>query len=245
MENVQDGKGHNFELRSNANNFSVPYDLTSVMHYGATYFTKNGQPTIAVNELQYSGLIGSRAGLSHRDQQLANAMYGCANSCSSPPTCWNGGFVNKSCQCVCPPGTSGSNCQTVTAPYYGAVCGNQAITTAGTVSSINWPSVFPPNQNCFWIVTAPAGQRVRITFNTAKVLYRYGDGNCHWDWINLYTDADTRADVNACGSELQGQTYTSSGNRLAVEMHSYASGTYPSLQSGFTATVSFVAASGR
>ncbi|XP_037076371.1 blastula protease 10-like [Pollicipes pollicipes] len=238
--NIQDGRSGNFAIASNANNYSVPYDYTSVMHYGSTYFTKNGQPTIQVNQLQYSGLIGSRTGLSHRDKQLANAMYSCAASCSSPPACQNGGYVSKACSCVCPPGTSGSRCQTVTAPYYGSICGNQAITSAGTVSSINWPSIYPRNQNCFWIVTAPAGRRVRITFNTAKVLYRYSDGNCYWDWINLYTNSDNSADVNACGSELQGKTYTTTGNRLALEMHTYAGGSYPSLQTGFTASVSFV-----
>jgi len=238
-DNIQAGKEHNFDIASTSNSFSVPYDLTSVMHYGSTYFTKNGQDTIAVNELQYSGLIGSRAGLSQRDKQLANAMYGCADSCSSPPTCYNDGYVDSSCACVCPDNTSGANCETLVSSYYGTVCGDQDITTASTITSINWPNIYPAGKACFWIITAPEGKQVKITFGTVKILYR-SDGNCNWDWIKLYTDDDTVADFTKCGSELDGKTYTTTGNRLAVQMTSYAGGSYPSLQTGFTADVTFV-----
>ena len=79
-ENIRSGKEGNFNKKSTPNNYSVPYDLTSVMHYGASYFSSNGLDTIRVNNFLHGGLIGSRAGLSHRDKQIANAMYNCASS---------------------------------------------------------------------------------------------------------------------------------------------------------------------
>ncbi|XP_043220080.1 blastula protease 10-like [Amphibalanus amphitrite] len=237
FDNIQDGKEGNFGKRSTANNYSVPYDLTSVMHYGAAYFTKNGQDTIRVNNFLQGGLIGRRGGLSHRDKQIANAMYNCAGSCSSPPTCQNGGFVGKSCTCVCPPNTSGANCETLNGGYYPDIdCGNIDMTQPGTIKSPNYPNNFPKNVVCWWVINAPAGQQVKVTVTDMKMLYR-SNGNCYWDHLAMrYSGSDHVNDQKACDAELQGQSFTSTGNRFIVQ---FKSGNY-GWHRGFSANVEFL-----
>ncbi len=74
-ENVRDGKSHNFEQRLYDSLSLGDYDHDSIMHYGAYYFSKNGQPTIsAVQPADAS--FGQRSGLSAGDIAAANRLYG-------------------------------------------------------------------------------------------------------------------------------------------------------------------------
>ena len=237
-ENVISGYEHNFEVRADEQARGVPYDLSSLMHYGGFGFSRNGLPTIVTNDVLLAGKIGQRSGLSHRDRQLANDLYDCDRFCMCIPRCRNGGFVDRYCRCRCPPGTTGMFCERLVGSYYGLTCGNQRITQPGLVTSRNFPSLYPAGEHCIWQVTAPAGRRVRVQFHTARVLYRY-DGRCYWDWIAVHTDSDSRPDRVACGTELQNVAITTSGNRLVVEMHTYRQ-QVASLQTGFNATVTFV-----
>jgi len=47
-ENIEAGKENNFNKYSSdvITHFGIPYDFDSVMHYGPTGFSINGQPTI-------------------------------------------------------------------------------------------------------------------------------------------------------------------------------------------------------
>ena len=238
FENIMDGRENNFNKLSSPNNYSVPYDLTSVMHYGSKYFSKNGLDTIRVKDFIRESLIGQRNGLSHRDKQIVNAMYNCAAGCSSPPTCQNGGFVSKDCTCACPPNTSGNNCQTLNSDYYPIDCGDTDMTTEGTITSPNYPSNFPRNVVCWWIIKAPSGQRVKVTVTDMKMLWRHSSGVCRWDHLALRYSGDVYTnDILACDAELKGQTFTSTGNQFIVQFKSGNYGWYK----GFSANVEFVA----
>jgi len=63
--------------------YDVPYNYESIMHYGKTYFTKNGKPTIdPVSDVQKPVLgigddIGQRDLISTGDAQMLNAKYNC------------------------------------------------------------------------------------------------------------------------------------------------------------------------
>jgi len=189
-----------------------------------------------VRDLLHESLRRSN-GLSHRDRHIVNEMYQCDAACSSAPTCQNGGFVDASCTCVCPPNTSGSNCETKNGEYYPApVCGNTAMDTPGTITTPNYPANFPKNVVCFWIITAPEGQRVQVNFTYMKMLYRSG-GKCYWDYASIrYTGNDYTDDELACNRELEGRTFTSTGNKFIVKFKSGNYGWYK----GFSADVTFV-----
>ncbi|KAM3599073.1 uncharacterized protein V6R79_026366 [Siganus canaliculatus] len=75
-ENIKDRKQHNFK-KHETNNLNVPYDYSSVMHYRATAFSKNGQETIT--PLTLSVQLGQRIGMTENDIFKVNKLYNCKN----------------------------------------------------------------------------------------------------------------------------------------------------------------------
>jgi len=55
-------------------------------------------------------LMGQRTGLSYLDTKLANLGYHCSDNCNPKPECENEGYVDQHCQCVCPDGFYGDQC---------------------------------------------------------------------------------------------------------------------------------------
>jgi len=82
LDNVIDGMEGNFRKYATSEVITgdVPYDIASVMHYFATAFTNNGEPTITVNSdnPQPAHMLGEAKGLSCNDIRLANIIYECA-----------------------------------------------------------------------------------------------------------------------------------------------------------------------
>ncbi len=88
LNNIKEGKEKEFEIRKNVNSRGIPYDYTSVMHYGKNALAKLvrdafGRPTgeiavtIVTEDPYYQDKIGQRAKLSIDDVKLINLMYGC------------------------------------------------------------------------------------------------------------------------------------------------------------------------
>ncbi|XP_044027726.1 uncharacterized protein LOC122864415 [Siniperca chuatsi] len=73
-ENIESGQEANF-LKRETNNLGVPYDYSSVMHYGPKAFSKNGGDTIT--PLTPSVNIGQSEGMSEKDILKINMLYGC------------------------------------------------------------------------------------------------------------------------------------------------------------------------
>ncbi len=72
MENVNPDDAHNFLQHITDGDDVGEYDYGSIMHYGATFFSSNGQPTIIPLGGQ---AIGQRTGLSAGDIAAVRAIY--------------------------------------------------------------------------------------------------------------------------------------------------------------------------
>ncbi|EYC26629.1 hypothetical protein Y032_0010g877 [Ancylostoma ceylanicum] len=90
-------------------NYDVPYDYGSIMHYGVP----QRNPAMAPIDEKYFRTIGSPI-ISFIDLVMVNKHYKCEELCHSknPPPCARGGFPNPNdCStCVCPVGYGGSLC---------------------------------------------------------------------------------------------------------------------------------------
>lgn len=71
-ENIQAGMEHNFNQHITDGDDIGPYDFDSIMHYSATAFSKNGQPTIETIGGQQ---IGQRNGLGTGDIRTVGVLY--------------------------------------------------------------------------------------------------------------------------------------------------------------------------
>ncbi|XP_036003210.1 high choriolytic enzyme 1-like isoform X2 [Fundulus heteroclitus] len=66
-------KKENFKVKY-GNTLNLPYDFESIMHYGTTYFSVDGSPTILVNDNKD---VGQRTHLSALDIRKLKALYRC------------------------------------------------------------------------------------------------------------------------------------------------------------------------
>jgi hypothetical protein len=73
------GKEHNFLKQDyfDVDHQNKPYDLQSLMHYGNTYFSKNGMDTIR-SITNPSLRLGQRDGFSQLDIDEINELYDCS-----------------------------------------------------------------------------------------------------------------------------------------------------------------------
>lgn len=78
LENVQSGKENNFDKACDDATDLGDYAEGSMMHYGATAFSKNGSATI-VSKRGLDALMGQRGALGATDVATINALYGSNN----------------------------------------------------------------------------------------------------------------------------------------------------------------------
>lgn len=72
--NIMEGKEKNFHI-VHGNTFNLPYDLLSIMHYGNSFFSKNGQPTLLA--LDKTKNIGQRDMMTEMDVERVRRHYNC------------------------------------------------------------------------------------------------------------------------------------------------------------------------
>jgi len=80
-QNMRGGVEHNFK-KSDGTYTGSSYDFLSIMHYGATAFSTNGQQTIAPTVTEAARYMGQRMHASQYDMEQVCKFYGCASTCS-------------------------------------------------------------------------------------------------------------------------------------------------------------------
>ncbi|XP_066962091.1 blastula protease 10-like isoform X2 [Macrobrachium rosenbergii] len=238
-DNIQPQKFKNFKKRDSENG-NVPYDTSSIMHYGGSFFSKVGKPTLMTKNPLHQWHLGQRDRLTFRDVQVVNNLYGCterwALGCKNKTMeCKNEGYLDKSCVCRCPPGTSGDRCQHVIGDYYPELqCGGN-ITEACNISTPNFPKPFSSDTWCLWWIQASLCQQVKLTFHTFNLMYR-SEGSCYFDTMEIRDDDPIMPGKEYCGCEItKGQEFKSRNGSIFLSFH----GKYQQ-QRGFNATVEFI-----
>ncbi|MBL8896480.1 MAG: hypothetical protein JNM84_02580 [Planctomycetes bacterium] len=75
-QNINSQYISNFNIDPNAQTFGMPYNYESIMHYGRTAFSTNGQDTIRTIDTSKQNLIGNRSYLSSGDASMMAEVYG-------------------------------------------------------------------------------------------------------------------------------------------------------------------------
>ncbi|XP_045897224.1 meprin A subunit beta-like, partial [Micropterus dolomieu] len=78
-DHIKPGKDNNFESHDDtvSSALGVPYDYSSVMHYGKTYFSIDSEPTIVTKIPHFRDVIGQSMGFSASDLTKLNRLYNC------------------------------------------------------------------------------------------------------------------------------------------------------------------------
>ncbi|XP_055872031.1 zinc metalloproteinase nas-36-like isoform X2 [Biomphalaria glabrata] len=167
-DNVKRGEEFNFKRENwgDMDNMGVPYDVGSIMHYGSTFFSQNGRPTLESRDPLLQRDLGQREAMSFFDVKLANLAY-CKDSCpAATMPCLHDGYPDpKDCgRCRCPDGLSGTVCQSP-ASSVGANCGGPLFIDSGvryTVRSPGYPWAYVGSTQCNWHFQTRPGMRIHL-----------------------------------------------------------------------------------
>lgn len=114
------------------------------------------------------------------------------------------------------------------------VCGG--VLSAGlqfkSFTTHNYPSEYPPNQNCEWVINAPIGQTVVLKFGDFMI---EADTGCAYDAVRIFdrsASGRTLITPPLCGNLGANRTYYSSTSTMIVKLESDGS----LQEKGFTAS---------
>ncbi|MGH0150723.1 UNVERIFIED_CONTAM: hypothetical protein FKN15_032572 [Acipenser sinensis] len=94
-------------------------------------------------------------------------------------------------------------------------CGGDLNAASGTITSPNYPNLYPHSRLCEWRITVPEGRRVTLTINDLRIEEHQ---NCNYDYVAVYNGILLSAPMLAryCGDVDSGTQVKSSGNTMAV-----------------------------
>ncbi|KAB7507080.1 Protein SpAN [Armadillidium nasatum] len=164
-ENILEEERFNFDKMDSVSE-SVPYDLSSIMHYSPLEWSENGKTTVATRDPMLQGIVGGwkvnqSLGLSHRDKLIANIAYGCIDKwlaeCKlESDHCKGEGYLGASCKCICPPGRTGDFCETEIGFYYDELksgC-SETIRYESEITSPGYPFHYPNESWCTYEIAS-------------------------------------------------------------------------------------------
>ncbi|XP_040203773.1 embryonic protein UVS.2-like [Rana temporaria] len=272
-------------VTDHGNNFNIPYDYTSVMHYGRYTFSNTTGEMSIVPIPNPNVAIGQRTGLSSLDVKRINVLYNC-NLCRTKLLGASGDFsssdatpIDMSDNClwllhvpskqillqfatfVCSSTKCNANINVydgvsknspllatisagqplpvlissgtlmlleyITDPsapssfngsYSSVTFGGTFTTNGGNVVSPNYPSSYPNNVNGTYIIIAPPGNQVMLTFSAFGL---ESAAQCSNDYLEIRDGGDRNAPILGvyCG-KMYNLTVQSSGPMILLQFSS-------------------------
>ncbi|XP_026057290.1 cubilin-like [Carassius auratus] len=94
-------------------------------------------------------------------------------------------------------------------------CGGDLNAPFGTISSPNYPNLYPHSRVCRWRITVPHGRRVTLTINDLRLEEH---GTCMFDYVEVINGLTPSAPHlgRLCGTVPTGTQLKSSGNTMLV-----------------------------
>ncbi|XP_061094184.1 cubilin [Conger conger] len=94
-------------------------------------------------------------------------------------------------------------------------CGGDLNAMFGTISSPNYPNLYPHSRVCHWRITVPPGRRVTLTINDLRL---EDHGFCAYDYVDVINGLVSNAPhlQRFCGTVAAGTQVRSSGNTMTV-----------------------------
>uniref|UniRef100_A0A8R1DU50 Zinc metalloproteinase n=1 Tax=Caenorhabditis japonica TaxID=281687 RepID=A0A8R1DU50_CAEJA len=149
---------------SEVNEYSLPYDYGSIMHYGPKAFSRSSSlDTVEPVDAAFTNTIGNRVEPSFLDLKLLNTVF-CQNVCRNQINCQHGGYPdpNNCNRCKCPTGLEGIYCEKLQTSN----CGVELPRADNTWRNISYSG----SSDCYWRITSGNGGQIR--FEMTYVMYK-------------------------------------------------------------------------
>ncbi|CAI4232952.1 unnamed protein product [Auanema sp. JU1783] len=206
------------ETQSTNNNYGMPYDYGSVMHYGGRSSSINGNPTMTAKNANYQSTMGSDI-IGFYDMSMINTHYNCRNNCSaaSSAKCVNGGYPNpKSCQaCVCPGGYGGTLCDARPSG-----CGSELTPTTAwktLKSTMGNGQTVPDISFCNYWIKAASGQKIEVRMKSYSGVMTDG---CVYGGVEIKSQDDaSMTGYRFCSNADKDKSFISKSNIVPVIMY--------------------------
>ncbi|XP_045916959.1 cubilin [Micropterus dolomieu] len=111
-------------------------------------------------------------------------------------------------------------------------CGGPVTAPSGDIHSPLYPSSYPNNADCSWVISVDPNHRVFFNFSNLDIEYH---SNCSWDYVAIY-DGPTRSSpllAHVCGTSLP-PSITSTQNTIYVRFRSDSSRSHRGFSARFS-----------
>uniref|UniRef100_A0A0K0EJM4 Zinc metalloproteinase n=1 Tax=Strongyloides stercoralis TaxID=6248 RepID=A0A0K0EJM4_STRER len=177
QQNVIPNQLHNFDIvdREDSENYGLPYDYTSVMHYPISLFSVNDQPTTFPKDKTYAQSVGTQDALTFIDVKFINIHY-CSHICPRGIQCVNWGYQdpNNCNQCKCPPGFHGRDCGNIGWPSN--ECGQTVYKITDQVQAISVQG----SKICIFMIEGQPGTKIAYKIVESRVSPGFTD-HCSYE----------------------------------------------------------------
>ncbi|CAJ0586640.1 unnamed protein product, partial [Mesorhabditis spiculigera] len=207
--------------------YKLPYELGSVMHYGAYGNGINqSMPSIIPLDRRYLKTLGQRIRITFLDFVLLNRLYGCyENPDCDDLACQNGGvpIFKDTCTCFCPDGFSGGFCDELTqSTAKNPKCSvelkakpswqrHQIQLDSGVRN--NGPNLFMPEE-CWVHIKTASGSKIELQFQDFKGKC---DRTCTINGVEIKLQNFEQTGIrDCCKEELLKSRFRSSGELLVL-----------------------------